>query len=143
MYLPGGLLFVVFLFFFLWIVVFFVIVFFVVVFLFFFLFLLIFVVEVVGDWIQMDGVRLGHFQFNFAFGAAQDFALLYFIFIHVNFGATIGAANHGTILRTVVTQGLQKQTLKPWNPNSRGGTQKIRDRHRPSYYITPIEKSNC
>jgi len=105
MYPRGGLLFVVFLFFFLWIVIFLVIVFFFVVFLFFFLFLVIFVVEVVGDRIQMDWVRLGHFQFHFAFGAAQDFALLYFIFIHVNFGATIGAANHGTILRTVLAQG--------------------------------------
>src|SRR5258708_6642588 len=106
MYPRDGLLFVVFLFFFLWIVIFLVIVFFFVVFLFFFLFFFLFrfVVEVVGDRIQMDRVRLGHFQFHFAFGAAQDFALLYFIFIHVNFGATIGAANHGTILRTVLAK---------------------------------------
>src|SRR5882762_5321635 len=85
MYPRDGLLFVVFLFFFLWIVIFFLVIIF-----FFVVFLVIFVVEVVGDRIQMDRVRLGHFQFDFAFGAAQDFALLYFIFIHVNFGATIG-----------------------------------------------------
>jgi hypothetical protein len=68
----------------------------------FFLFVLfvLFVVEVVGNGIYVDGMRLRDFQFGFTFGAAQDFALLYFVLIHVNFGATIGAANHGTILRT-------------------------------------------
>ena len=72
----------------------------------FFLFVL-FVVEVVGNGIYVDGMRLRDFQFGFTFGAAQDFALLYFVLIHVNFGATIGAANHGTILRTILVQGLQ------------------------------------
>jgi hypothetical protein len=65
----------------------------------FFLFL---VVEVIGNGIQMDGVRLRHFELGFALRAAQDFALFHFVLIHVNFGATIGAANHGTILRTKI-----------------------------------------
>jgi hypothetical protein len=63
-------------------------------------FFLLLVVEVIGNGIQMDGMRLRDFQFGFTFGAAQDFALFHFVLIHVNFGATIGAANHGTILRT-------------------------------------------
>src|SRR5262244_2579218 len=75
----------------------------------FVLFFLVFVVEVVGNGIYMDGMRLRDFQFGFTFGAAQDFALLYFVLIHVNFGATIGAANHGTILRTILVQ-VRKQT---------------------------------
>ena len=77
--------------------------------LFFFLFLFGFVfilfffvvlfIEVIGNRIEMHGMRLGHFQFRFTLWAAQDFALLDFVLIHIYFGATIGAANHGTILR--------------------------------------------
>src|SRR5439155_20201814 len=70
-----------------------------------FFFLFIFLV-VVGNRVQMDGMRLGDFQFRFTLWAAQDFALLYFVLIHINFGATIGAANHGTTLRTILVQGL-------------------------------------
>jgi len=79
-----------------------VIVFFFVVFLGFVLILFFFVVlfiEVVGNRIEMDGMRLGNFQFGFTLWAAQDFALLDFVLVHIYFGATIGAANHGTILR--------------------------------------------
>jgi hypothetical protein len=63
------------------------------------LFLIFLFVEVVRDGVQMDRMRLRDFQFRFTLWAAQDFALLDFVLIHVNFGATIGAANHGTILR--------------------------------------------
>src|ERR1700756_600102 len=63
----------------------------------------IFVVEVVGYGVQMDGMRLRDFQFGFTFRTAQDFALFHFVFVHINFGATIGAANHGTILRAEFT----------------------------------------
>jgi len=62
-------------------------------------FILFLFVEVVRDGVQMDRMRLRDFQFRFTLWAAQDFALLDFVLIHVNFGATIGAANHGTILR--------------------------------------------
>ena len=62
------------------------------------LFLVLFI-EVVGNRIEMDGMRLGNFQFGFTLWAAQDFALLDFVLVHIYFGATIGAANHGTILR--------------------------------------------
>jgi hypothetical protein len=64
------------------------------------IFLFLIFLEVVGDRVQVNGMSLCDFHFRFAFWAAQDFALLDFVFIHVNFGATIGAANHGTILRT-------------------------------------------
>jgi hypothetical protein len=101
MYRESGLLFVLFLFFlFRFVFVFFLFVIFLdVVLVLFFLFLFI-IVQVVGDRVQMDGMRLGYFQFDFTFWAAQDFALLNFILIHIYFGATIGAANHGSILRT-------------------------------------------
>ena len=67
-----------------------------------FAFFVLFIIKVVGNGIQMDGVRLRDFELRFTLRAAQDFALFDFVFIHVNFGATIGAANHGTILRTEI-----------------------------------------
>jgi hypothetical protein len=99
MYRESGLLFVFFLIFLFGFVFF---IFLVVIFLdlLFTLVLVIIIVQVVGDRVQMDGMRLGYFQFNFTLWAAQDFALLNFILIHIYFGATIGAANHGSILRT-------------------------------------------
>jgi hypothetical protein len=101
LYGPPSLLFVLFLVVFLEVVILFVVV------LFFFdiaLFVFFFV-EIIGDGVQVDGMRLRDLQLHFALGAAQDFALFDFIFIHVNFGATIGAANHGTILRTRIHGG--------------------------------------
>ena len=77
----------------------------------------------------MDGMRLRDFQFGFTLGAAQDFALLHFVFIDINFGATIGAANHGTILRTGIHG--------PEGDITESG------RRRPSYYIPHARKSNC
>jgi hypothetical protein len=44
---------------------------------------------------------LRHFEFGFALWATQDFALFYFVFVDVDFGGTLGAANHGSILRKV------------------------------------------
>jgi len=98
------LLFVIFLVFFFDILVFFVVLFIFVSFVLIFLFLVF--LEVIGNGIEVNGVCLGNFQFSFTFWATQDFALLYFVLIHVNFGATIGAANHGTTLRTILAQGL-------------------------------------
>src|SRR5882757_1021590 len=65
----------------------------------FFFVLVILFIEVVGDGVEVDGMRLGNFQFRFTLWAAQNFALLYFVLVHIYFGSTIGAANHGTILR--------------------------------------------
>jgi hypothetical protein len=117
MYPEKGLFLVLFFVFLELVVLFIVILFDVVLILFLFVFLFI---EVVGNGVEMDGVRLGNFQFGFTLWAAQDFALLDFVLVHIYFGATIGAANHGTILRK----------------NIRGaGLKENRDRHRPSYYI--------
>src|SRR5579863_3034953 len=99
MYCQNALLLVVFFLFFR------IVVFFVLVVVFFLFFVLVFI-EVVGGGIQMHRMRLRDFQFRFTLWAAQDFALLDFVLIHIYFGATIGAANHGTILRTVLAQGL-------------------------------------
>jgi hypothetical protein len=75
---------------------------FIAVFRFFFLFFfVIIVVAIVRDDVQVNGMDLGHFQFGFALWAAQNFALLYFVFVDVDFGGTLGAANHGSILRKV------------------------------------------
>src|SRR5258708_14203998 len=63
-----------------------------------FLFLVLLFIQVVGNGIVMDGLRLGHFQFGFTLWAAQNFNLLDFVLIPINFGAILGAANHGTIL---------------------------------------------
>jgi hypothetical protein len=96
---------------------------------FFFLALLVFfLIEIVGDGVQMYGMGLRDFQFGFTFRAAQNLTLLHFVFVDVNFGATIGAANHGTILRTEIHGG--------------GRGTSGNGRH-PSYYIPHAEKSNC
>src|SRR5712672_953750 len=71
---------------------------------FFFLIFLI-VVIVFGDDIQVHWMYLGDFEFGFALWAAQDFALLYFVFVDVNFCGTLGAANHGSILRRIGGRG--------------------------------------
>jgi len=64
-----------------------------------FLILLVFFVKIVGDGIQRNGVRLRHFQLALALRAAQDFSLFHFVFVHVNFCATLWAAEHVSILR--------------------------------------------
>jgi hypothetical protein len=89
---------------------------------------LFFFVEIVGNGVQMDGMRLRDFQFGFTLRAAQNFALLHFVFIDINFGATIGAANHGT-----------SSDRKSRRRKERQGS----GRHHPSYYIPHDEKSNC
>ena len=48
----------------------------------------------------MNGMRLRDFELGFALGTAQDFAFFDFVFIHVDFGRTFRAADHGSILRT-------------------------------------------
>jgi|SRR5215471_1094872 len=110
MHIGGALLFLFFL------VLFLEVLFFFLAFLFFFdLTLFVFlVVEVVGDRIQMDGMGLRDLELRFTLRTTQDFAFLDFVLIHIYFGATIGAANHGTILRAKFT----------------GRDPKNRDRHR-------------
>jgi hypothetical protein len=68
-------------------------------------FLFVFFIQVIGDEIQMDGVRLRDFQFGFAFRTTQDLAFLDFVFIHVDFSGTLRATDHGSHLRRVVRIG--------------------------------------
>jgi len=55
--------------------------------------------EFIGDGIQRNRMRLRHLEFGFAFGTAEDLALLNFVFVHINFGRTLWATEHGSILR--------------------------------------------
>ncbi len=57
------------------------------------------IIIVVGDAIQMHGVRLRNFEFGFALGAGQDFAFFDLVFIDVDFSGTFRAADHVSILR--------------------------------------------
>ena len=61
----------------------------------------------------MDGVRLRDFEFRLALGTAQDLAFLDFILIHIDFGGTFRATNHGSILRTIVHTGDTRTVSTP------------------------------
>jgi hypothetical protein len=61
----------------------------------FFLFLLI----VIGDAVQVNGMSLRHFELGLALGTSQDLPFFDFVFIDVDFGGTFRAADHGSILR--------------------------------------------
>src|SRR5215475_11396370 len=58
-----------------------------------------FIIHVVGNEVEMDGMRLRYFELGFAFRATQDFAFFDFVFIDIDFGGTFRAADHGTVLR--------------------------------------------
>src|SRR5216683_1508395 len=68
----------------------------------FFFFLVLLFVQIIGDEVQVDGMRLRNLEFGFALRTTQDFAFFDFVFIDVDFGGTFGATNHGSILRTFV-----------------------------------------
>jgi hypothetical protein len=63
--------------------------------------IVVFFVRVIGDEIQVDGMRLGDLEFGFALGTTQDLAFLDFVFVDVDFGGTFRATNHGSTLRTL------------------------------------------
>jgi hypothetical protein len=69
---------------------------------FFFVVIIFFIIEVVRDEVQMHGMRLRDLKLGFALGAAQDFAFFDFVFVHVDFGGTLRATDHGSILRSNV-----------------------------------------
>src|SRR5262249_15627736 len=70
--------------------------------LFFLFFLFFFLVEIIGDEVEMHGMGLRDFQLGFAFGTAQNLAFLDFVFIHIDFGGTLRATNHGSSLLALV-----------------------------------------
>jgi energy-coupling factor transporter transmembrane protein EcfT len=73
-----------------------------VVFVVFFVLFILIVVVIFGNEVEMNGMGLGDFELGFTFRAAEDLALLDFVFVHVDFGGTFGTADHGSILRKVV-----------------------------------------
>src|SRR5580692_7697603 len=77
---------------------------------FFFLFIILFI-EVVGDKVQMHGMRLRYLELGFALGTTQDFAFFDFVFVHVDLGGTFRAADHGSILRRNVRRAGLPQGL--------------------------------
>jgi hypothetical protein len=64
-----------------------------------FLVLVVLFVQIVGDEIQVDGMRLRDFELGFALGTAQDLALLDLVFVDIDFGGTFRATDHGSTLR--------------------------------------------
>src|SRR5580704_5217842 len=79
----------------------------------FFFLLVVFFIEVVGDEVEMHGMRLRDLELGFALGTAQDFAFFDFVFVHVNFGGTFRAADHGSILRSIVRWAGALQIVPP------------------------------
>jgi hypothetical protein len=79
----------------------------------FFFLIIIFIVEVVGNEVQMHGMRLGYLELGFALGTTQDFAFFDFVFVHVDFGGTFRAADHGSILRSNVHKAGPPQIVPP------------------------------
>jgi hypothetical protein len=58
------------------------------------LFLFFFII-VIRDGIDFDGMDLHNFHFGFALGAGQDFSLLDFVFVNVNFCGAFRTPDHG------------------------------------------------
>src|SRR5579859_3066001 len=55
------------------------------------IFLVVFFVEVIGNGVQRDRMRLRNFQFALALRTAQDFSLFHFVFVHIDFSGTFRA----------------------------------------------------
>src|SRR5258708_41616 len=67
-----------------------------------FVFLVVFFVRIIGDKVQVDGMRLRHLEFGFALRTTQNLAFFDFVFVDIDFGGTFRATDHGSTLRTVV-----------------------------------------
>jgi len=65
-------------------------------------FLVVLFVRIIGNQVQVDGMRLRDLEFGFALGTAQDLALFDFVFIDIDFGGTFRATDHGSTLRKAV-----------------------------------------
>lgn len=72
---------------------------------------LLFLVQVIGDEVQVHGMGLRDFQLGFALRATQDFAFLDFVFIHIDFGGAFRTADHVSILRTAVRKSGGTRTV--------------------------------
>src|SRR5467141_886414 len=67
-----------------------------------FVFLVVLFVRIIGDEVQVDGMRLRDFEFGLALGTTQDLA--FFVFVDIDFGGTFRATDHGSTLRIVVCE---------------------------------------
>src|SRR5713101_5542780 len=56
-------------------------------------------VRVIGDEIQVDGMRLRDLEFGFALGTTQDLAFFDLVFVDIDFGGTFRATDHGSTHR--------------------------------------------
>jgi hypothetical protein len=91
-----------------------------------FLFFVFIVVEIFGDDVEVNGMDLRHLELGFTLGATEDLAFFDFVFVDVDFGRTLGAADHGSILRRM---------------NCRVGAAGIASTTVERYYIPRREKS--
>src|SRR5260370_16461468 len=66
--------------------------------------LIVLLVRVIGDNVQVDGMRLRDLEFGFAFGTAQDLAFFDFVFVDIDFVGTFRATDHGSTLRPAVSR---------------------------------------
>lgn len=86
-----------------------------------------FVVEIVGDEDEMNGVDLRYLELGLALGAIQDFAFFHFVFIHINLCGTLGTPYHGlsSFAEFAPRHAIGKKTRTPGS----------------AYYIPPRVKS--
>src|SRR2546421_2635989 len=63
------------------------------------LFLVLIVIVIFRDDIEVYGMDLRHFQLGLTLWAAQDLPLFHFVFVNIDLGRTLRAADHGSILR--------------------------------------------
>jgi len=59
----------------------------------------VFIVIIIGNDVQMDGMDLRDLQLGLAFWATENLAFFDFILVDVDLGGTFWAADHGSILR--------------------------------------------
>src|SRR6266404_9681722 len=64
--------------------------------------LVVLFVLVIGDEVQVDGMRLRDLEFRLTLRTTQDLAFFDFVFVHIDFGGTFWTTDHGAILRRVV-----------------------------------------
>jgi hypothetical protein len=79
----------------------------------FFFLLVVIIIFIVGDEIEVDGMRLRNLEFGFALGATENFAFFDFVLIDIDFGGTFGTADHESILRKIRRGVGQKERPPP------------------------------
>src|SRR5215472_19101343 len=76
-------------------------------------FVFFFLVEVIGDEVQVHRMGLRDFELGFALGTTQNLAFLDFVFIHIDFGGTFRTTNHGSSLPTLARSCGGTRTAPP------------------------------